>query len=97
MLSDTSGKATALYTYIDEARNGPFPSIFIADRYGELRKQEIANEADQLLSEQELVAFCCLRVDALNAPAYNQLMLGLGSQTRSAQPLIMQDECAWLP
>lgn len=62
MLSDTSGKATALYTYIDEARNGPFPSIFIADRYGELRKQEIANEADQLLSEQEFLS-CLLLLE----------------------------------
>ena len=62
MLSDYSRKATALFTYIDEARNGPFPSIFITDRYGELRKQEIASEADQLLSEPEFLS-CLLLLE----------------------------------
>ncbi len=57
MLSDLRREMTEKFTYVHLSRNGPHPSIFITDRYGELRKQEISDEADQLLSEAEVLSW----------------------------------------
>jgi peroxiredoxin len=60
MLSDAYGEATESFTYMDEKRKGPFPSVFITDRYGELRKQEVGTEADKLLSKEEILSWLLL-------------------------------------
>ncbi len=56
LLSDMSYDTTMKFTYVDEERNGPYPSIFITDRYGELRKQQIISEADQIMKEKEILS-----------------------------------------
>lgn len=56
LLSDANNRYTMKFTYIDNWRNSPYPSIFITDRYGELREQEIKVEADQLMNEVDIVS-----------------------------------------
>ncbi len=60
MLADTYGEATESFTYTDEKRKAPFPSVFITDKFGELRKQEIAAEADKLLVKEEVLSWLWL-------------------------------------
>ncbi|MCX8153791.1 MAG: peroxiredoxin family protein [Candidatus Bathyarchaeota archaeon] len=60
MLADTTGETSRLFTYWDEKKNSPFPSIFICDRFGELRRQEIATEADQLMEKEEVLSWLLL-------------------------------------
>jgi peroxiredoxin len=57
MLSDLGREMTEKFTYIHLSRSGPHPSVFITDRYGELRKQEIADESDKLLNEAEILSW----------------------------------------
>lgn len=60
MLADTSGETIKLFTYWDEKKNGACPSIFICDRFGELRKQQIVTEADRLLEKEEVLSWLLL-------------------------------------
>lgn len=55
LLSDTEKKVTEKFTYEDNSRKAPFPSIFITDEYGALWHQKIVKEADQLPSGKEIL------------------------------------------
>ncbi len=50
LLSDEAGETTERFTYKDVERNVPFPSIFITDRFGVLRYQEIASKPASFLT-----------------------------------------------
>ena len=60
LLSDQREEATEKYTYRDEERDAPFPSIFITDRYEALRYQKIAHEADQLQGVDDVLGWLLL-------------------------------------
>jgi peroxiredoxin len=60
LLSDLSGETTERFTYTDLFKNAPVPSIFITDRFGELRFQKIADEAEDLPSEVEILSWLLL-------------------------------------
>ncbi|NWF86708.1 redoxin domain-containing protein [Candidatus Bathyarchaeota archaeon] len=60
LLSDLDGETTERFTYVDKARNAPFPSVFITDRFGELRYQKIAREAEDLPGEEEILSWLLL-------------------------------------
>ncbi len=53
LLSDTKG-ITEKYSYEDEARGAPAPSVFITDRFGGLYYQKIGWEADDLPTVEEI-------------------------------------------
>ena len=55
MLSDPEKKITKKFTYNDNSKNAPFPSIFITDKYGALWYQKIAKKANQLPSAEEIL------------------------------------------
>ncbi|MEM2911750.1 MAG: redoxin domain-containing protein [Candidatus Bathyarchaeia archaeon] len=56
LLSDQSGTTSEMFTFIDNSRNTPFPSVFITDRFGALRYQKIAEEATDLPSASEILS-----------------------------------------
>ena len=60
LLSDQTGETTEKYTHRDEDKHAPFPSIFITDRYQELRFQKIAPEADQLQTVDDILGWLLL-------------------------------------
>lgn len=60
LLSDLDGETTERFTHIDYAKNAPFPSVFITDRFGELRYQKIATEAESLPGEEEILSWLLL-------------------------------------
>jgi len=60
LLSDETGETTERFTYKDPKMNGPFPSIFITDRFGVLRHQEIVFEAHELLDVKEILSWLLL-------------------------------------
>lgn len=60
LLSDETEEATESFTYKDPSLNGPFPSIFIADRFGVLRYQEIVYETHELLDVKEILSWLLL-------------------------------------
>lgn len=57
LLSDDKEEATEKYTYKDDTRKSPFPSIFITDRYGALHYQKIAREASDLPDGDEILGW----------------------------------------
>ncbi len=57
LLADPYGDTIEAFTYMDEEKGGPYPSIFIVDKYRRLRRQEIQQEADKLMSEQEILGW----------------------------------------
>lgn len=60
ILSDTDGKATEKFTHKDEDRGGPFPSVFIIDRFGALQYQKIAVESAELPDAKEVSSWLLL-------------------------------------
>lgn len=60
LLSDEKGETTERFTYVDPERKAPFPSIFITDRFGVLRFQQIASEAHELISVEEILSWLLL-------------------------------------
>jgi len=60
LLSDKSLEATEKFTYQDEDRKAPYPSLFITDRFGVLRYQKIVEEADDLLNAEEILSWLLL-------------------------------------
>lgn len=60
LLSDLSRETTERYTYVDEAGNAPFPSIFTTDKFGALRYQKTTEEAENLPSEEEILSWLLL-------------------------------------
>lgn len=59
-LSDERKETTGKYTHLDAERNAPYPSVFITDRFGVLRHQQIASEANELLSVDEILSWLLL-------------------------------------
>lgn len=59
-LSDENKEATEKYTHMDAGGKAPFPSVFITDRFGVLRYQQIAGEANELLSSDEILSWLLL-------------------------------------
>ena len=57
LLSDEIGEPTERFTYTDVRYHAPFPSIFITDRFGVLRHQQIASEAHALLDVREILSW----------------------------------------
>jgi len=57
LLCDAKGVATERFTYEDEVRGSPLPSVFITDRWGALRYQKIAREADDLPNVEEALSW----------------------------------------
>ena len=55
LLSDTKNGDSAAFTYVDEAKKGLYPSLFITDRFSALRYQKIVEEADRLPPVKEIV------------------------------------------
>lgn len=55
VLSDVKEEITEKYTYKDEIRRSPSPSIFITDRFGTLHYQKITREADDLPDGEEVL------------------------------------------
>ena len=60
ILIDEVGDFTKKFTYIDDKNNTPFPSIFITDRYGAVRFQRIAEEANHLPTANDLINWLLL-------------------------------------
>jgi len=60
LLYDSGGEATERFTYIDESRHTPYPSLFITDRFGVLRYQKIVHEADALPHGKEILDWLLL-------------------------------------
>ena len=60
LLSDETGETTVTFTYTDIKNNVPFPSIFIADRFGVLRYQKIVSEAHELLEGKDILSWLLL-------------------------------------
>ena len=60
MLSDSSGAVSQRFTIKSELRRAPMPTILIADRFGVLRFQEMAEEADHLLDGNEILSWLSL-------------------------------------
>lgn len=55
ILSDPSGKTIEQFTYLDPAKGGPLPSLFVLDRFGALYTQAIAEQEGQLPSSDEVL------------------------------------------
>jgi len=60
LVSDQNREATERFTYQDEERKAPYPSLFITDRFGVLRYQKIAQEADGLPDTKEILSWLLL-------------------------------------
>lgn len=60
LLSDETGETTEDFTFKDPRLDGPFPSIFITDRFGVLRYQETSFEAHELLNVKEILSWLLL-------------------------------------
>jgi len=59
-LSDRTGETTERFTYKDAENKVPLPSIFITDRFGVLRYQEIAFEAHELTDVNDILSWLLL-------------------------------------
>lgn len=60
LLSDQTGETTETFTCRDNVKSSSCPSIFITDRFGGLRYQKIASEADELPSKEEILSWLLL-------------------------------------
>lgn len=60
LLSDVTGEITLAFTCTDIENNVPFPSIFIADRFGVSRYQKIVSEAHELLEGKDILSWLLL-------------------------------------
>jgi len=60
LLSDLDGEATGRFTHVDAAKKAPYPSIFISDRFGVLRYQKVAEEAEDLPAGKEILDWLLL-------------------------------------
>ncbi|MBC7131220.1 peroxiredoxin family protein, partial [Candidatus Bathyarchaeota archaeon] len=57
LLSDVNRQVYSKFTCLDSSRNAPCPSIFITDRFCELRFQEIAREGYELPDAEEILSW----------------------------------------
>jgi len=60
LLSDSDGKTSERFTFVDNSRNAPFPAVFITDRFGALRYQKMAEEATDLPNTTEILSWLLL-------------------------------------
>lgn len=56
VLSDETAEVTNKYTGIDPKTKMPYPSIFIADRYGSLEEKWIVSNVDELPGQEEFLS-----------------------------------------
>ncbi|HZD58883.1 MAG TPA: peroxiredoxin family protein, partial [Anaerolineae bacterium] len=56
VLSDATGEVTNKYTYINPETNLPYPSVFLADKFGSLEEEWIVTSEDELPGQDELLS-----------------------------------------
>lgn len=56
VLSDATGEVTNRYTYINPATGMPYPSIFVADKYGSLEEEWVVSQEHELPSQEQLLS-----------------------------------------
>ena len=56
LLSDADAKTANKYTYINPETNLPYPSIFVADKYGSLEEEWIAKDESGLPAQEKVLA-----------------------------------------
>jgi len=55
VLSDEDGETANRYTYVNPETKAPFPSIFIADKYGSLEEEWIVKAENELPDQDKLI------------------------------------------
>ncbi|MCL6472566.1 MAG: peroxiredoxin family protein [Firmicutes bacterium] len=56
VLSDKNGEVTNAYTYINPKTSMPYPSIFVADKFGSLEEEWIVESEYELPTQDEILS-----------------------------------------